>query len=112
MQVTMMKARNILKLYQQALTRWPYLMQAIQTGSLMATGDIISQTFIESKSFKQLDVKRTIGFSSIGFFVGVSYTFTISPSNFHSNYCIFIYHCISGTSSTGLVRAFEQPHWI
>ncbi|KAL0895774.1 hypothetical protein ABMA27_011825 [Loxostege sticticalis] len=70
MQVTIMKARNIFKLYQQALARRPYLVQAIQTGTLMATGDIISQTFIERKSFKDVDLKRTVGFSSIGFFVG------------------------------------------
>ncbi|RVE45581.1 hypothetical protein evm_009778 [Chilo suppressalis] len=70
MQGTIMKARNLFKLYQQSLNRRPYLMQAVQTGTLMAAGDLICQTFIEKKTTKQVDYKRTIGFSSIGFFVG------------------------------------------
>ncbi|CAG9783060.1 unnamed protein product [Diatraea saccharalis] len=70
MQVTTMKARSIFKLYQQLLNRRPYLMQAVQTGTLMAAGDIICQSLIEKKKLRHLDVKRTIGFSSIGFFVG------------------------------------------
>lgn len=67
-----MKTRSIFKLYQQALVRRPYLVQAVQTGALMGAGDLISQTLIEKKSLKQVDYIRTIKFSSIGFFVGVS----------------------------------------
>lgn len=72
MHVLMMKTRNFLKLYQQALVRRPYLVQAVQTGTLMGAGDLISQTLIEKKSLTQVDCMRTIKFSSIGFFVGVS----------------------------------------
>lgn len=70
MQVSMMKARSFFKFYQQTLQRRPYLVQAVQTGTLMAAGDLISQTVIEKKALKHIDYKRTIGFSSIGFFVG------------------------------------------
>ncbi|KAJ0181148.1 hypothetical protein K1T71_003233 [Dendrolimus kikuchii] len=63
-------ARGIFKLYQEALSRRPYLVQAIQTGTLMGAGDLISQSFIERKLFSQVDFARTLKFSSIGFFVG------------------------------------------
>lgn len=66
----MMRARAIFKLYQEALLRRPYLVQAVQTGTLMGAGDLISQTFIERNTFKQVDFKRTIKFSSIGFVIG------------------------------------------
>lgn len=72
MHVLIMKTRGIFKLYQQALVRRPYLIQAVQTGALMGAGDLISQTLIEKKSLKHVDYVRTIKFSSIGFFVGVS----------------------------------------
>ncbi|KAJ2947731.1 hypothetical protein O0L34_g9507 [Tuta absoluta] len=69
MQVTVM-GRGIFKLYQHALTRRPYLVQAVQTGALMGAGDLISQTIVEKKNFQSLDYKRVLRFSSIGFFVG------------------------------------------
>lgn len=72
MHVLIMKTRGIFKLYQQVLVRRPYLIQAVQTGALMGAGDLISQTLIEKKSLKHVDYMRTIKFSSIGFFVGVS----------------------------------------
>lgn len=74
-----MKGRDILKLYQKALNNRPYLMQAIQTGTLMGAGDLISQTLIENKSLKQVDYKRLLKFSCIGFFIGVS-----------ANSCLFL----------------------
>ncbi|VVC92510.1 protein Mpv17 [Leptidea sinapis] len=70
MQVFAMKARGLVQFYQKLLKRRPYLVQAIQTGTLMATGDIISQTVIERKSFKYIDYVRTLKFSSIGFIIG------------------------------------------
>lgn len=72
MHVLIMKTRGIFKIYQQALVRRPYLIQAVQTGALMGAGDLISQTIIEKKTLKHVDYMRTIKFSSIGFFVGVS----------------------------------------
>ncbi|KAM3966876.1 mitochondrial inner membrane protein Mpv17-like isoform 1-T3 [Aphomia sociella] len=69
MQATM-RFRNIFKLYQQALARRPYLVQAVQAGTLMGAGDIISQTIIEKTKLKEIDYKRTLQFSSIGLFVG------------------------------------------
>ncbi|CAG9110685.1 hypothetical protein JYU34_011068 [Plutella xylostella] len=70
MSTAITKARGLFKLYQNALNRRPYLMQAVQAGTLMGAGDIISQTLIEKKSFKDYEIKRTLQFSSIGFFVG------------------------------------------
>ncbi|XP_031769638.1 protein Mpv17 [Galleria mellonella] len=67
---TTMRLQSIFKLYQKALVRRPYLVQAVQTGTLMGAGDIISQTIIEKKLIKELDYKRTLQFSSIGLFVG------------------------------------------
>lgn len=59
------------KIYQQTLNRRPLLVQAIQAGTLMGAGDLISQKFIEKQSI--LDFQRTIKFASIGFFIGVSF---------------------------------------
>ncbi|KAG6453645.1 hypothetical protein O3G_MSEX008252 [Manduca sexta] len=65
-----MKARGIFSLYQKALNRRPYLIQAIQAGTLMGAGDITSQTLFEDNSFKHVDYKRSLKFASIGFFIG------------------------------------------
>ncbi|XP_039745403.1 protein Mpv17 [Pararge aegeria] len=70
MYLAMAKARGIFQIYKKVLARRPYLVQAIQTGALMGAGDIISQTLIEKKSIAAVDFKRTLQFSSIGFFVG------------------------------------------
>ena len=68
----MSNLRGLFKLYQDVLRRRPYLVQAVQTGALMGSGDLISQTLIERKSITNVDYMRTLKFSSIGFFVGVS----------------------------------------
>ncbi|XP_048005266.1 protein Mpv17 [Leguminivora glycinivorella] len=70
MQIVVLKFRDMFKLYQNALARRPYLMQAIQSGALMGAGDVISQTLIEKKTLKDLDYRRTCQFASIGLFVG------------------------------------------
>nr|XP_004928522.1 protein Mpv17 [Bombyx mori] len=58
------------KYYQEFLRRRPYLVQAIQTGGLMATGDVISQVIIEKTYWRDTDIQRTLKFGSIGFFIG------------------------------------------
>ncbi|XP_023934454.1 protein Mpv17 [Bicyclus anynana] len=68
MYFAMAKFRGIFQMYQKVLVRHPYLVQAVQTGTLMGAGDLISQTLIEKVSI--VDYKRTLKFSSIGFFVG------------------------------------------
>ena len=64
---------GIFRIYEKLLSKRPYLVQAIQTGTLMGAGDLISQYFIENKPLKKVDYERTVKFSSIGFFVGVSF---------------------------------------
>ncbi|CAH0699089.1 unnamed protein product [Spodoptera exigua] len=70
MSLAKMKVRGLFKLYLDTLQRRPYLVQAVQTGVLMGSGDLISQTLIERKHITKVDLTRTIKFSSIGFFVG------------------------------------------
>lgn len=68
-----MKFGRMIKWYKTTLDRRPYLMQAVQTGVLMGTGDLISQTVIEHKTLKEINVKRTLQFSSLGLFFCVSF---------------------------------------
>lgn len=63
------------KLYQRSLVKYPILTQSVQTGLLMGTGDLISQTIIEKKTFSDINWFRTAQFSSVGLFVGVSKIF-------------------------------------
>ncbi|KAJ8734079.1 hypothetical protein PYW07_014630 [Mythimna separata] len=65
-----MSFRGVFRIYQDVLRRRPYLVQAVQTGALMGSGDLISQTFIERNRISDVDLTRTLKFSSIGFFVG------------------------------------------
>lgn len=67
-----MGPRTLFKMYQDVLIRRPYFVQAVQTGVLMAAGDVISQSAVEKTPLSSLDVSRTLRFSSIGFFVVVS----------------------------------------
>ena len=47
-------------------------VQSVQTGILMATGDIISQLNIDDRTIKTLDFSRTLRFGGLGLFVIVS----------------------------------------
>ncbi|GLV39187.1 pasang lhamu [Carabus blaptoides fortunei] len=58
------------KVYQRSLGKYPILTQAIQTGLLMGTGDLISQTIIEKKTFSNINWVRTAQFTSVGLFIG------------------------------------------
>ncbi|XP_049872915.1 protein Mpv17 [Pectinophora gossypiella] len=69
MSLVTMQRFAIFRAYQRVLSRRPYLVQAIQTGALMGAGDLISQTIIEKKSFKQIEWQRSARFSCIGLFI-------------------------------------------
>ncbi|XP_067014575.1 protein Mpv17 [Anabrus simplex] len=56
----------LFRAYQEVLRRHPFGVQAIQTGLLMGAGDIIAQTAIEKKTFRELDRQRLIGYSALG----------------------------------------------
>ncbi|KAF2879609.1 hypothetical protein ILUMI_26560 [Ignelater luminosus] len=60
---------TVLRIYENALRRYPLLTSSIQTSMLMATGDIISQTVIEETSLKKVNLKRTAQFASVGLFL-------------------------------------------
>ena len=64
---------SLLKLYKNAIVKYPVRAQAIQAGILMATGDQIAQNFIEKRKFGDVDFVRTSQFFAIGFFIGVRF---------------------------------------
>ncbi|KAL3282233.1 hypothetical protein HHI36_005428 [Cryptolaemus montrouzieri] len=55
-----------IRTYKKLLQTYPLLVQSVQTGVLMGTGDMIAQGFIEGRSLKNLDTKRTITFCGLG----------------------------------------------
>ncbi|XP_032677754.1 protein Mpv17 isoform X1 [Odontomachus brunneus] len=60
--------RNISRIYQTVLKKYPVGTQAVQAGILMGLGDQIAQNFIESSS-KPIDYVRTMQFAGIGLFI-------------------------------------------
>ncbi|CAG8626429.1 8344_t:CDS:2 [Cetraspora pellucida] len=52
--------------YKYHLLRRPILIQAITTGILFSTGDIIAQGLIEQKGHKEYDFSRTLRLASFG----------------------------------------------
>lgn len=71
--------------YTRVLKKYPLLMQAVQTGILMGSGDIIAQYFVEDKRVNQIDLKRTSQFAGMGFLV-VSYRNKLIVSIAHSSF--------------------------
>ncbi|KAG5866488.1 hypothetical protein JTB14_004011 [Gonioctena quinquepunctata] len=57
---------RITKLYCRLMRDNYVLVQAIQTGTLMSTGDLIAQTIIEKKPLKEVRWRRTANFFAIG----------------------------------------------
>lgn len=63
---------SLSSLYKRALVKYPVLVQSVQSGILMGSGDIIAQTLIEKRNLKTLDGMRAFRFFGIGFCIGVS----------------------------------------
>lgn len=59
--------RNIKRLYQRVLRKYPLRTQAVQAGILMGLGDQIAQNFIDNS--KTIDFVRTMQFTGIGLFI-------------------------------------------
>lgn len=57
---------TLVKSYKRFLTKFPFGVQAIQTGLLMGAGDLIAQTAVEGKSFNEINIKRLGQFTFIG----------------------------------------------
>lgn len=64
--------RTMSSTYSQVLKKHPILVQAVQSGILMGSGDVIAQTFLEKTELKNLNILRTAQFFGIGFFIGVN----------------------------------------
>ncbi|XP_059486655.1 protein Mpv17-like [Neocloeon triangulifer] len=61
----------MLRAYKNLLQRHPFFTQAVQTGLLMGTGDVIAQVVVEKRP--KLDLRRSATFTAIGFcFLGPS----------------------------------------
>ncbi|XP_059611248.1 protein Mpv17 [Phlebotomus argentipes] len=65
-QVRLRNVRQLSSGYQKALAKYPLLTQSVQTGILMASGDLIAQTVVEKTSINKLDYLRTGQFFAIG----------------------------------------------
>lgn len=63
---------SLFRAYQRFITKYPVLSQAVQTGALMAGGDLIAQTAIEGKRVDKANYLRTAQFASVGFCLAVS----------------------------------------
>lgn len=61
---------SLSSLYKRALVKYPVLVQSVQSGILMGSGDIIAQTLIEKRNLKTLDGMRAFRFFGIGFCIG------------------------------------------
>lgn len=62
----MSRISKLTKLYKSLLNTHFVAVQAVQTGILMGTGDVIAQTLIEKKSIKNLNRTRTLQFMALG----------------------------------------------
>lgn len=63
---------TVLRIYERLLQKYPLITSSVQTGILMATGDVIAQTTIEGTSLKDINFVRTSQFGTVGLFVAVS----------------------------------------
>uniref|UniRef100_U5ETK0 Mitochondrial inner membrane protein Mpv17 n=1 Tax=Corethrella appendiculata TaxID=1370023 RepID=U5ETK0_9DIPT len=61
---------SFVRFYKLCLKKYPVLVQSVQSGLLMGTGDVIAQTLIEKKDSKQFDTFRALKFFGIGFCIG------------------------------------------
>uniref|UniRef100_A0A7G3AF19 Mitochondrial inner membrane protein Mpv17 n=1 Tax=Lutzomyia longipalpis TaxID=7200 RepID=A0A7G3AF19_LUTLO len=76
--------RQISTGYRKALTRYPLLMQSLQTGILMASGDVIAQVVVEKTD--NYNYLRTAQFSAIGLFMagpGLRFWYGILDKHIH-----------------------------
>lgn len=88
--------------YSKVLKKHPILVQAVQSGILMGTGDVIAQTFLEKTEIKNLNILRTAQFFGIGFFIGVNPCIH-SSSNYEKSINFFV-----GPWITNVVRIPRQ----
>ncbi|XP_055612592.1 protein Mpv17-like [Uranotaenia lowii] len=57
-------------LYKKALVKYPVLVQSVQSGILMGSGDVIAQTLVERRKLTDIEGMRAFRFFGIGFCIG------------------------------------------
>ncbi|GAB0097414.1 Mpv17-like protein [Sergentomyia squamirostris] len=85
-QIRLGNTKQISSGYQKTLTKYPLLTQSIQTGILMASGDLIAQTFVEKTNINKLDYLRTGQFFAIGAFMagpGLRFWYGVLDKHIH-----------------------------
>ncbi|CAB3360931.1 protein Mpv17-like [Cloeon dipterum] len=58
--------RRALQVYLRILDTHPWKVHSVQTGTLMAVGDMMSQTLVEKKKFREMDPVRIARFGAMG----------------------------------------------
>lgn len=56
----------VLRTYKGLLQQYPFGSQCAQCGVLMGSGDLIAQTVVERKKFRDINFERTAFFASLG----------------------------------------------
>ncbi|XP_065207187.1 protein Mpv17 [Planococcus citri] len=69
-----MQSIRVFRYYQKLLHDRPYVVQSVQTVTLMSIGDIISQSCVEKKGFSQINYYRVAKFGSVGLVLGPALT--------------------------------------
>lgn len=58
--------KRVLAQYIRLLEKHPWKVQSLQTGILMSMGDVISQSLVEKKKFREMDPVRIARFGALG----------------------------------------------
>lgn len=69
--MNMNKLKRVRMLYDSILQKYPIVIHAAQTGTLLASGDLIAQLLVERRKVSHIEIRRTGKFFGIGLLVVV-----------------------------------------